>query len=237
MAVERSDRRVRYTKTVLKQSLLELMKDRPIGKITVTEICRLADVNRNTFYAHYKGPEELLSVIEAELYNSITDAIVRDELHTESLLYEVCTVIYDNGDLCRIIFSDNGDKAFLQRVMGVEEPRIGLLNNGAEAEKGNELTKTVYPLLAAMPQIRFVGNRRVENASTQRQFYGLRPPLRLCGRLQCFCHTGVDPRRFQKNTAGDRRTDRAAVESRSWRLPCAITCPNCNKCSPIRRFA
>ena len=54
MAVERSDRRVRYTKTVLKQSLLELMKDRPIGKITVTEICRLADVNRNTFYAHYK---------------------------------------------------------------------------------------------------------------------------------------------------------------------------------------
>ncbi len=123
MAVERSDRRVRYTKTVLKQSLLELMKDRPIGKITVTEICRLADVNRNTFYAHYKGPEELLSVIEAELYNSITDAIVRDELHTESLLYEVCTVIYDNGDLCRIIFSDNGDKAFLQRVMGVASER------------------------------------------------------------------------------------------------------------------
>ncbi len=49
-------------------------------------------------------------------------------------------------------------KAYMQRVMGVEEPRIGLLNNGAEAEKGNELTKTVYPLLAAMPQIRFVGN-------------------------------------------------------------------------------
>jgi len=41
--------------------------------------------------------------------------------------------------------------------MGVENPRIGLLNNGAEAEKGNELTKAAYKLLENAP-INFVGN-------------------------------------------------------------------------------
>ena len=48
--------------------------------------------------------------------------------------------------------------AYMQRVMGGEDPRIGLLNNGAEAEKGNELTKETYALLEQEPGIRFAGN-------------------------------------------------------------------------------
>ena len=48
--------------------------------------------------------------------------------------------------------------AYMQQVMGVEDPRIGLLNNGAEAEKGNELTKETYALLEQEPGIRFAGN-------------------------------------------------------------------------------
>ena len=47
--------------------------------------------------------------------------------------------------------------AYMEGVLGVKEPRIGLLNNGAEAEKGNALTKAAYPLLQAAP-IRFAGN-------------------------------------------------------------------------------
>jgi glycerol-3-phosphate acyltransferase PlsX len=40
--------------------------------------------------------------------------------------------------------------------MGVDEPRIGLLSNGEEAGKGDDLRKTVYPLLESMPG--FIGN-------------------------------------------------------------------------------
>ncbi len=47
--------------------------------------------------------------------------------------------------------------AYMERVMGVKSPRVGLLNNGAEAEKGNELTKAAYPLLE-QAQVNFVGN-------------------------------------------------------------------------------
>lgn len=47
--------------------------------------------------------------------------------------------------------------AYMKDVMGVENPRIGLLNNGAEAEKGNELTKSAYRLLESAP-VNFVGN-------------------------------------------------------------------------------
>ena len=113
------DRRVQYTKMVLKQSLLELMKKEPIGKITVTEICRMADINRNTFYAHYSDPFDLLSQIQDGLFLKIKNSV--GKLHKKQtvlgLLEEICEAIADNRELCKIIISEHGDKAFLQRVL------------------------------------------------------------------------------------------------------------------------
>lgn len=48
--------------------------------------------------------------------------------------------------------------AYMRLVMGVEEPRVKIVNIGDEAEKGNELTKEAFPLLQAVPSIRFEGN-------------------------------------------------------------------------------
>lgn len=43
------------------------------------------------------------------------------------------------------------------KVHGIERPRVGLLNVGTEATKGNDLTKAAYPLLEQAP-IEFIGN-------------------------------------------------------------------------------
>jgi phosphate acyltransferase len=47
--------------------------------------------------------------------------------------------------------------AFAKVLLNVTEPRVGLLSNGEEAGKGNELTRDAHAALAAMP-IHFVGN-------------------------------------------------------------------------------
>ncbi len=49
-------------------------------------------------------------------------------------------------------------QAYMKGVMGVEEPKVGLLNIGAEDEKGNELAKAAFPLLKAHRGIHFFGN-------------------------------------------------------------------------------
>jgi phosphate acyltransferase len=46
---------------------------------------------------------------------------------------------------------------YRQKVHGIAKPRVGLLNVGTEAMKGNELTKAAYPLLEQAP-VHFVGN-------------------------------------------------------------------------------
>ena len=48
-------------------------------------------------------------------------------------------------------------KVYMEHVMQVKEPRVGLLNNGAESDKGNKLTKETYEKMTAAPY-HFVGN-------------------------------------------------------------------------------
>lgn len=55
--------------------------------------------------------------------------------------------------------------AYMKKVCGIDAPRVGLINNGAEAEKGNELTKSAYKLLENT-DINFVGNCEARYAMT-----------------------------------------------------------------------
>lgn len=47
---------------------------------------------------------------------------------------------------------------YMENVMGIKNPRVGLVNIGVEEEKGNDLVKEVYPLLKACPDINFIGS-------------------------------------------------------------------------------
>ena len=47
---------------------------------------------------------------------------------------------------------------YMKGVEGVAEPKVGLINIGAEAEKGNKVVKETYELMSAQSQYRFAGN-------------------------------------------------------------------------------
>ncbi len=47
---------------------------------------------------------------------------------------------------------------YMEHVMGVKNPRVGIVNIGAEEEKGNALVKETFPLLKNCPEINFIGS-------------------------------------------------------------------------------
>lgn len=69
------DRRIRRTKKALTNSLLELLKEKPLGKITVRELTQLADINRGTFYLHYKDILDLYCSIKNDFLNQLMEAV------------------------------------------------------------------------------------------------------------------------------------------------------------------
>lgn len=126
MAESKTDLRVRYTRETLRKSLLELMGSNPIDRITVTDICRKAGVNRGTFYKHYASPYDLLAQIQDELYQSILKTVIKTlaENVNASVLEEIFAAIAEQGDLCRVLLSENGDKDFLGKILSIAHDRV-----------------------------------------------------------------------------------------------------------------
>lgn len=122
MAKDGMDRRTKYTRMVLRESLMELLKEKPIGKISVKEICEGADVNRCTFYAHYSDPYDLLRQIEQEMLDDVNETIahfsyLEDEPENFQVMCQVFEYIAENSTVCRILLGSNGDIEFQKAVM------------------------------------------------------------------------------------------------------------------------
>ncbi len=125
MVESRSDRRVRYTKMVIKQALLDLMKDKPINKIKVTEICTRADVGRGSFYAYYESAYDLMEQIEDEIFADISRSIKESSASSTSsvMLTEIMRYVSENIDMCKVLLGPNGDKEFIRRLVNIERDR------------------------------------------------------------------------------------------------------------------
>ena len=72
---EKVDRRIRKTKTQLKNGLAKLMAEKSINEISVKELVELVDINRSTFYLHYSDIYNLLEEIEEEMLSEIKQSI------------------------------------------------------------------------------------------------------------------------------------------------------------------
>ena len=118
---KKENRRVRYTRLALRESLLAQMEERPLNKITVSRVCETADVNRSTFYLYYKDVYDLMDSIQQELYEEL-DALVSKNssvLPTSDLLRRIYEVIYKNRDLARVVFGKYGDKELMKRITNI----------------------------------------------------------------------------------------------------------------------
>lgn len=63
------------SKQLLREAFFTLMKEKPIEKITVSDLVRKADLNRNTFYAHYQDVRALIECIEDETIQQMKETL------------------------------------------------------------------------------------------------------------------------------------------------------------------
>lgn len=118
---KRMDRRVLLTKTLLRDTLAELMVDRPISKITVKELCEQAGVNRSTFYVHYDDAYDLLRQVEREVIENLTNYLARytdDRMPIkESNLKGILEYAKDNADLFTVLLKERSFQSDLFKLV------------------------------------------------------------------------------------------------------------------------
>lgn len=125
------DRKTRYTRMVLQDSLLEMMKEKPINKITIKELCERADINRTTFYSHYSDQYDLLRKIEDETLSWAKDAIASvasktDKQEAMKVLEEICQYFVDNSRHLQVLMSEQGDINFQKQLFTLIYQQCGI---------------------------------------------------------------------------------------------------------------
>ncbi len=98
---KKENQRIKLTKTLLKNSLIELMHTKPINKITVKELCENADINRSTFYLSYTDQFALLKEIEEDLLLNAREHLKKIDSDLNSLHYltELLYYMKANSDI------------------------------------------------------------------------------------------------------------------------------------------
>lgn len=114
-----TDLRTRYTRQVITDAFLQLLRQKPVERITVKEVCALAQINRSTFYRQYKDCFDLMEQLEQrglELLEELLQAT--QEQGTAATMTSLLCALRDNDSLLGIMARQNQDERFLYAMVG-----------------------------------------------------------------------------------------------------------------------
>lgn len=120
-----SDRRMRKTKAILRQSLSQLLMQKSLKDITVSELAELADVNRGTFYLHYKDVYDLFEQMESDIYEHFKNILEKQkkiQIKWYPLLLDIFRYIHDNAETIRAILQ-TPESTVLSRIIEQNRPQ------------------------------------------------------------------------------------------------------------------
>jgi len=123
------DRRIIRSKKALREAVIELMEERGFEGFTVNDLCEQADLNRGTFYNHFRDKDDLLATFEKEVMDDL--GILQDKMKDLNLsdivigqsrglplpfLVELFDYLRQEGDFLHAVLGPGGDVGFGPRL-------------------------------------------------------------------------------------------------------------------------
>ena len=123
------DLRITRSKRALSDALIELMEERSFDGFSVNDLCERADLNRGTFYNHFRDKDDLLAQLEAEVMDDLDrlqaqmqNLTVRELLGYRArkkplpLLVELFDYLREQGAFLHAALGPGGDVGFGPRL-------------------------------------------------------------------------------------------------------------------------
>ena len=141
------------SRRLIRDAYVNLMQEKPIDKISISDIVREADLNRGTFYAHYSNPMDVLMEIANEILGDVqgffADFSFTDFLQNPMpLLLRVEKMLADNLDFYRRINLNTASIGFTDRIKKILVEYISSNKSVPENLRGNPHFKVALELFA-----------------------------------------------------------------------------------------
>jgi Transcriptional regulator len=102
---------------IIQVNFISLLKQKPLNKITVKEICTLAEINRATFYKYYADAYDLMEKIEDEMLLELQETM-QTSIHdgVSKTLTRILEKMKEDYSVYAALFSNNGDTNFPMKI-------------------------------------------------------------------------------------------------------------------------
>ena len=154
-----SDLRVIKTRRGIQSALISLLSEKQLSRVTVSEICVRAQINRKTFYRHYRTIGDVISELEAEILDEFSDALQKGKsiLDVGAVIRDISALIGQRRGYFMRLMKHNPDlftkgkiKAIMCRMVSVSLKNVGALEDEATVQAAAEFSVSgVLALYAA----------------------------------------------------------------------------------------
>ena len=114
------NRRTKLTKKLIKDATLELLETKSQNKLTITDICKTADVNRSTFYSYYDTINNLLDEIENDILNKLPNIKTLKNNNKKEFIDMLESFFYylkENNRIFKILIMNNYNDNFIKKLI------------------------------------------------------------------------------------------------------------------------
>ena len=113
-------RSAQRSRQLIKTALADLLQEKPLDKITVTDVVARAGINRGTFYAHYANIPDVIDHLVEEAFSRLRDSLTQAPGPLESLgataIRQVQAILEEDLEFYRKIMAGNSS-AFIRNQL------------------------------------------------------------------------------------------------------------------------
>ena len=112
----KTDLRVTLTKRLLKEGLLHELRETPISRIAITDLCEASGVNRATFYKHYESPSMILKEIAHDYAFNLLEQYkicMKEGQDREHAVIACLTFLVERKSEIKLLFSKNAENLMI----------------------------------------------------------------------------------------------------------------------------
>ena len=109
------------SRKLIRTAFAKLLVEKPVDKITITDIVKEADLNRGTFYAHYESPYAVLEEIENEIMDKLIvflNKISHENFFQDPkpIIMEINNYLKDDVEYFKMLIQSSNSEQFLSRL-------------------------------------------------------------------------------------------------------------------------
>lgn len=140
------NQRIRLSKLMMKNALIKLLKEKPLEKITVYELCAEAQLNRVTFYKYYGSQFDLLTDIENDCFRKLEKILSENGADGEDCLCRMLEALLADEEHFKVLINALPDKDFSVKLfdLPIIRRQLDLAIPGTFNEKEREQLRLFF---------------------------------------------------------------------------------------------